>query len=190
MQSGGWTIEWQGKLGQITPGTTILQAIQDTASPNTVITYDPQGRSNIKADVGIVVIGEQPYAEGKGDSSDLALSTQDRALVDNMRSRVTKLVIVLLSGRPLIIGAELNQSDAFVAAWLPGTEGEGVADMLFGMRPFTAKLSFTWPRTISQIPFDFNHLATTGCSAPLFPLGYGLDTTSKTIVRDTCIQSF
>ncbi|MHB8627567.1 MAG: glycoside hydrolase family 3 protein [Aggregatilineales bacterium] len=189
MQSGGWTIEWQGKLGAITPGTTILQGIQAAVAPNTVITYDPGARSQIKADVGIVVIGEQPYAEGKGDSFDLALSPQDKTLVDNVRSRVTKLVVILLSGRPMVIGPELNKSDAFVAAWLPGTEGEGVADVLFGIRPFTGKLSFTWPRTISQIPFDFKNLPTSGCAAPLFPFGYGLDTTSKGVVSDQCLPS-
>ena len=189
MQAGGWTIEWQGKLGRITPGTTILHGILDTVSANTVLTYDQNGKSSIRADVGIVVIGEQPYAEGKGDSFDLALSPQDVKLVDNVRRRVTKLIVVMLSGRPLIIGTPLSESDAFVAAWLPGTEGEGVADVLFGVRPFTGKLSFTWPRTVSQLPFDFRHLPTSGCESPLFPFGYGLDTTSKVLVSDQCVQS-
>jgi beta-glucosidase len=85
------------------------------------------------------------------------------------------VVVILLSGRPLIITDALNRADAFVAAWLPGTEGEGVADVLFGDVPFTGRLSYTWPRSIDQIPFDFANLPTEGCDAPLFPYGYGLD---------------
>jgi beta-glucosidase len=93
-----------------------------------------------------------------------------------MRERVDKLVIILVSGRPMIIGDALDQADAFVAAWLPGTEGAGVADNLFGDQPFTGKLPYTWPRSIDQLPFDFSKLATEGDAAPLFPFGYGLTT--------------
>jgi len=189
MQSGGWTIDWQGKLGNITPGTTILQAIQGAVGPATVVTYDPRGRSKITADVGIVVIGEDPYAEGRGDSADLAISPLDATLIENVRARVPKLIVILLSGRPMIIGKQLNQSDAFIAAWLPGTEGQGVADVIFGDRQFTGKLPFTWPRAVTQLPFDFKKLsAATGCDAPLFPFGYGLNGASETTVRDECLQ--
>ncbi len=190
-QTGGWTIDWQGKLGNTTPGTSILKAIQNTVSKKTTVTYDAQGQFDGMADVGIAVVGERPYAEGKGDQADLSLSKNDAALVASVRQHSKKLIIILLSGRPMIVGSELNQSDAFIAAFLPGTEGQGLADVLFGDQPFTGKLSFTWPRTMSQIPFDFKHLATlTGCDAPLFAFGYGLDTSSKTVltVKDTCLK--
>ena len=186
IQSGGWTIEWQGKPGNITPGTTILQAVKAAASAQTTVTYDATSSATDKADVGIVVVGETPYAEGVGDKADLALTADDNALVTRMRQRVGKLIVILISGRPMLISPALNQSDAFVAAWLPGTEGEGVADVLFGDSPFTGKLSFTWPRAMKQLPFDFKNLPTQGCQAPLFPFAYGLDTSSKTTVSDSC----
>ena len=190
IQSGGWTIEWQGKTGASTLGTTILKGIQNTVSSKTTVTYSAAGKFDGVADVGIVVVGEYPYAEGKGDRSDLSLTSGDAALVNNMRQHSKKLVVLLVSGRPMIIGPQLDQSDAFIAAWLPGTEGQGVADVLFGDKPFTGKLSFTWPRSMDQIPFDFTTLSSkTGCAAPLFPFGYGLDTTSKTTVKDECTQA-
>ncbi len=189
MMSGGWTIEWQGKMGNITPGTSILKGIQDAVSNKTKVTYSASGQFTDKADIGIVVVGERPYAEGRGDKSNLGLSSSDAALVKEMRQRVDKLVVVLLSGRPMIIGPQLNESDAFVAAWLPGTEGQGVADVLFGDKPFTGKLSFTWPRTMKQLPFDFKALPTSGCDVPLFPFGYGLDTSSNVAVSDQCVAA-
>lgn len=91
-----------------------------------------------------------------------------------MREQSEKLVLIVLSGRPVVITDLLLQSDAVVAAWLPGTEGQGVADVLFGNVPFTGRLSYTWLRTIDQIPFDFTSLPDDGCDAPLFPYGYGL----------------
>ncbi len=187
IQSGGWTITWQGAVGNITPGTTILQGIQATVSSKTKVTFDETSQATDKADVGIVVVGETPYAEGMGDKTDLALSASDFALVSRMRQRVSKLIVLLISGRPMIIGPALNQSDAFVAAWLPGTEGEGVADVLFGDKPFTGKLAYTWPRSMNQLPFDFTTIGQfQGCLAPLFPFGYGLSTADKQTVTDTC----
>ncbi len=182
LQSGGWTIEWQGKLGNITPGTTILQGIQQAVSAGTKVQYDANGNfsDSSPADVGIVVVGEQPYAEYKGDSATLSLSASDTALIQQVRGQTKKLVVILLSGRPLIISDVLNTADAFVAAWLPGTEGEGVADVLFGDQPFKGKLPYTWPRTINQLPFNFATLPTSGCDAPLFPYGYGLDAQTMT----------
>ena len=186
IQSGGWTIEWQGKSGNSTPGTTILQAIQATVSGSTKVTYSAGGQFDGMADVGIAVVGEKPYAEGVGDRADLSLSSVDMRLITAMRAHVKTLVIVLLSGRPMIIGPQLNQSDAFVAAWLPGTEGQGVADVLFGDKPFSGKLSFTWPRSMAQVPLSAIKAGATGCDAPLFPFGYGLDTSAAAVVRDTC----
>ncbi len=174
-QSGGWTIEWQGKLGDITPGTTILEGIE--AASGAVVAYDAAGRfeADEQADIGIAVVGEQPYAEWLGDSATLSLSATDMAVIERLRGVSKRLVVVLISGRPLIIDDALAQADAFVAAWLPGTEGAGVADGLFGAQPFVGKLPYTWPRSVDQIPFNFAALATEGCDAPLFPFGYGLD---------------
>ncbi len=188
IQAGGWTIEWQGKEGNITPGTTILKAIQDTVSPTTTVTYNTSGQFDGMADVGIALIGERPYAEGKGDKASLTITPVEAKIVESIRQHSKKLIIVLLSGRPMIISPQLNQSDAFVAAWLPGTEGGGVADVLFGDKPFTGKLSFTWPRTMDQLPFNFAKLATSGCDAPLFSFGYGLDSSSETMVEDECLK--
>jgi beta-glucosidase len=126
------------------------------------------------ADVGIVVVGERPYAEGPGDNNGLRLSNGDINNLERMRAQADKVVVIILSGRPLIITDELPLADAWVAAWLPGSEGQGVADILFGDTDFTGKLSYSWPRSIEQLPFDFATLPSDGCDAPLFPYGYGL----------------
>jgi beta-glucosidase len=179
VQSGGWTMTWQGTAGGITPGTTILQGIEAAVSLDTSVHFDRFGRfedvtddagSPVIADVGIVIVGEDPYAEGVGDATDLHLPEPQRNLIDRMRQQSQTLIIILVSGRPMIITDQLESADAFVAAWLPGTEGAGVADVLFGDKPFTGKLSFTWPRSMDQIP-----LANVG-DDPLFPFGYGLTT--------------
>jgi len=170
-QCGGWTISWQGKSGaNTTGGTTILKAIRETVSPHTKITYSKDGADAAGADLGIVVIGETPYAEWMGDRQSLELSEEDVAVVEKMKEPGLPLVIVLLSGRPLIIDKVIDKADAFVAAWLPGTEGRGVTDVLFGDYRFVGKLSFSWPRSMDQIPInvgDKNY-------DPLFKYGYGL----------------
>ncbi len=176
MQCGGWTIEWQGKLGNIEPGTTILKGIQDIVSSKAVVDYERNGKFAGKptADIGIAVVGETPYAEGVGDKADLSLDPIDIQTLGNLKAVSKKLVVVLLSGRPLVVTDQITNWDALVAAWLPGTEGEGVADVLFGDFPFTGKLPYTWPRTNNQLPFNFKILPQEGCNAPLFPFGYGL----------------
>lgn len=165
IQSGGWTIEWQGKEGDITPGTTILQAIEQTVSAETTVLFDEYGRfDDIPASQPVVcigVVGERPYAEGLGDSPDLKLPVNDLRALNRMAETCDSLIVILLSGRPLIITDQLADWDALVAAWLPGTEGQGVADVLFGKRPFTGKLSYTWPRNL-----EFE---------PLFEFGFGLE---------------
>jgi len=174
LQCGGWTIEWQGEPGDITPGTTLLSGIENAVSENTTVRYDARGEfdeDDIVADVGIVFLSEAPYAEGEGDREDLRLSDADTVLVARVRPCCRRLVVILLSGRPLIVTEHLPQWDAFVAAWLPGTEGQGVADVLFGDDPFTGKLPYTWPRSMDQIPLSA--LKESG-EEPLFPLGYGL----------------
>jgi beta-glucosidase len=171
MQCGGWTIEWQGQMGDITPGTTILEAIRATVSANTTVDYDRFGHFEGTADVCLAVVGEEPYAEGQGDSEDLTLSVADKRVLKRLPEQCDKLVVFLLSGRPMIVTDDLDDWDAFVAAWLPGTEGQGVADVLFGDVPFSGRLPYTWPRSIDQLPL--RALEESG-EEPLFPFGYGL----------------
>ena len=134
------------------------------------MTFAVDGKGAAGADVGVVVIGEKPYAETDGDRSDLRLAPEDVAAVENMKAAGIPVVVILLSGRPLILGKVIDKADAFVAAWLPGTEGDGVADVLFGAYKPTGKLSFSWPRSMAQVAVhrgDPNY-------NPLFPYGYGL----------------
>ena len=180
IQSGGWTIEWQGVAANLTEGTTIRRALQNGFGDATTVRYSRTGRFDddngnpASADIGIVVVGEQPYAEWFGDTASLNLTSRDRTLIENMRERVDTLIVLLVSGRPMVIDEALNLSDAFVAVWLPGTEGDGVSDVLFGVRDFVGRLPFTWLRNNEQLPFDFDNLPMEGCDAPLFPFGYGL----------------
>jgi beta-glucosidase len=180
VQSGGWTIEWQGSNASLTPGTTILEGLQAGFGDATTLLHSPRGRFTAaggqpqRADVGIAVVGEPPYAEWFGDTATLRLGAQDSGLIARLRDQVDVLVVVLLSGRPLVMDAELNLADAVVAAWLPGSEGDGVTDVLFGGTDFVGTLPYTWPRRVEQLPFDFDDLREDGCDAPLFPRGYGL----------------
>ena len=169
-QCGGWTISWQGNSGAITIGTTILEGIRERAGPGIAVTYSEDGSGASGADMGIVVIGETPYAEGVGDRNDLSLSVEDVAAVNTVADSGIPTVIILISGRPLIINDVLGRCDAFIAAWLPGTEGVGVADVLFGDYNPTGSLSHTWPRSMDQIPIN------TGDAdyEPLFSYGFGL----------------
>ncbi len=180
IQSGGWTITWQGQPGAITTGTTILQGIQAAVGTQAEVRYDAQARFNDitgTAPVGILVIGEKPYSEGEGDRADLSLDPADRRLIEALRAKVDRLVVILISGRPLILSNELPQMDALVAAWQPGTEGQGIADVLFGETPFSGTLPYTWPRSSAQLPLDAAWADATGCAGPLFPYGFGLKTT-------------
>jgi beta-glucosidase len=171
MQCGGWTIDWQGSMTNVVPGgTTILQAIKNTVSTGTQVTFSADGTGAEGADVGIVVIGERPYAEFMGDTATLALDEAQHQAVANMKKAGIPLAVVLLTGRPVILGDILDQSDALAAAWLPGSEGQGVADVLFGDYNPKAKLSFTWPRSVSQLPL---HVGDEPYD-PLFKFGYGL----------------
>ncbi|MFN7999204.1 MAG: glycoside hydrolase family 3 C-terminal domain-containing protein, partial [Bryobacteraceae bacterium] len=170
-QCGGWTITWQGKSGEVTPGgTTILQAIRGAVSKDAKVTFSADGSGAKGANVGVVVIGETPYAEMNGDRTDLNLAPEDATAVANMKSAGIPVVVVLVSGRPMVLGEVANQADALVAAWLPGTEGTGVADVLFGDFKPIGKLTFSWPRNTSQIGV---HRGDPSYS-PLYPYGYGL----------------
>ena len=171
-QCGGWTIDWQGRLGRVTPGgTTLLTALRQAAGPATTITTSADTTDATGADVAIVVVGESPYAEGHGDRSSLELSTEDTAAVAAAHATGVPVLVIVLSGRPLILGAVADQAAAILAAWLPGTEGGGVIDVLYGVVPPTGKLSFTWPRTMEQLPLG--HKAARP-ENPLYELGHGL----------------
>jgi beta-glucosidase len=169
IQCGGWTIGWQGRAGKVTRGgTTLLTAIRHTVSPGTKVAFSPDGSKTADADAIIAVIGELPYAETEGDRANLDLAPKDIALVEKAKAARVPVVTILLSGRPLILGPALDDSDAFVAAWLPGTEGEGVADVLFGDCKPTGKLPRAWPRNNDQLSADQMK------GEPLFPCGFGL----------------
>jgi beta-glucosidase len=172
IQCGGWTITWQGKTGPVTHGgTTILAAVQQTAAPDTKVTFSPDSSDLQGAEAILVVVGEQPYAEMKGDKADLQLTPEDMALVQKARKAGAPVVTVLISGRPLVLGPALESTDALVAAWLPGTEGLGVADVLFGKRKPKGKLPRTWPRDNNQLSLTGNQ---PNSETPLFPCGFGL----------------
>jgi beta-glucosidase len=184
LQSGGWTLEWQGKVGNDNEGTTIFSGIKAAVSSNTRVEFNRDADfsefknsddSPLIADVGIVVIAEKPYAEGIGDQADISLNERETKLIVDMGKQTKAVLVILISGRPRVITEQLPLADAWVAAWLPGTEGGGIADVLFGDYPFTGKLSFSWPRSNEQLPININNTAgKTGCDTPLFQFGYGL----------------
>ena len=153
MQSGGWTISWQGDMGQTTDGTTILDAIKSAVSPGTVVEYTPDGTA-YTGDLAVVVVGEKPYAEMQGDRKDLKLDKEDLDVIKRFKENNIPVVVVLLSGRPMIITDEIEKWDGLIAAWLPGTEGSGVADVLFGDYNPSGKLSFSWPKNMNQFPIN------------------------------------
>jgi beta-glucosidase len=170
MQCGGWTLSWQGQMGPVPGGTSILDAVKKAVSPGTKVTYSKDGTGAEGATLGIVVVGEIPYSEGPGDRTDLALPQEDKDAIANLKKANIPVVVVLLSGRPMILGDALTQSDAFVAAWLPGTEGAGITDVLFGDYKPTGKLTFPWQRTMEQLPLHYDDKK----ADPLFAYGYGL----------------
>jgi beta-glucosidase len=192
-QAGGWTLTWQGGSANPNPipGTTILQGIRQAASRGSVTFSEDASAPIDRKQLGVVVVGETPYAEGFGDVGgpqwawdpgdngiprpvkDMQISAADRAAIDKVCAATVKCVVVIVSGRPLIVDPQqLGRIDALVEAWLPGSEGAGVADTLFGDRPFTGKLPVTWPRTLDQEPINVGDAH----YDPLYPFGYGLRT--------------
>ncbi|MCZ7413926.1 MULTISPECIES: glycoside hydrolase family 3 N-terminal domain-containing protein [unclassified Streptomyces] len=174
-QTGGWTITWQGSSGDITEGTTIREALR-AAAPGARMTYSEDASAPTDGhDVGVVVVGETPYAEGRGDvgngGHDLLLPAADRKAVDAVCGAM-RCVVLVVSGRPQIVTGQLDAMDALVASWLPGTEGAGVADVLYGKRPFTGRLPVSWPRSAEQVPVNVGDTD----YDPLFPYGWGLTT--------------
>ncbi|KAK9029339.1 hypothetical protein V6N11_026458 [Hibiscus sabdariffa] len=175
-QCGGWTITWQGLGGNdLTTGTTILEAVKNTVDPSTQVVYSQNPDAGFVKSGGfshaIVVVGEPSYAETQGDSLNLTIPQPGPDTIYNVCGAV-KCVVVVISGRPVVIQPYLSSIDALVAAWLPGTEGQGVADVLFGDYGFTGKLARTWFKTVDQLPMNVGdpHYD------PLFPFGFGLTT--------------
>lgn len=166
LQCGGWTVGWQGGTGRTTAGTTLLDGLRATAPLD--IAYDPMGwfPESGHSDVGIVCIAEPPYAEGPGDCAEPTASNEDRAVFTRMRERSKVLILVVYSGRPLVIPDLIARADAVVAAWLPGTEGGALGELLAGVHPFAARTSQPWPSS-------FDALAEPGVST-LFAQGHGL----------------
>jgi len=169
-QCGGWTISWQGYGGDITIGTTILEAMRE-AAPSAVITYSREGvLSDTTDDVAVVAIGERPYAEMYGDRNDLSLPVSTINLIRNIKNAGLPVIVILISGRPLIIESIIPYSDAIIAAWLPGTEGRGITDVLFGDYNPSGLLSHSWPAKMEDIPINFGD----NVYEPLFEYGYGI----------------
>ena len=178
-QCGGWTKKWQGAhtdlyghpARPVDGATSILDGIRNLIGYDNVIDAGVSGFIG-DADVAIVVVGETPYAEGQGDraAAELVLTSEQRALIRRYHDAGTQVITVLISGRPLLVGDQIDQSSAFVAAWLPGSEGQGVAEVLFGDYDFRGKLGFSWPRSADQIPINVGdpHYD------PLYKYGYGM----------------
>ncbi len=167
-QSGGWTLSWQGGSGNVPGATSILQGVREAAGGSVTYSADGSGLDG-SFSAAIVVIGERPYAEFEGDRAGGArLDDADLALLAKVRASSVPTIVIVVSGRPLEIGAQLAGWDALVAAWLPGSEGAGVADVLFGKVKPTGKLPMTWPA-------DGGQPANEGDGKPaLFPFGFGL----------------
>lgn len=191
MQSGGWTIDWQGDhntAADFPGGTSIYagtRALVAQAGGQAVLSRD--GSYSAKPDAAIVVFGETPYAEFQGDRENLdfsALDPQPLALLRRLHAAGIPVISVFLSGRPLWVNPEINASDAFVAAWLPGSEGGGVADLLFNVPSgfptpeFRGRLAFSWPATAMPVRFG-SHGSVSGAQ---FPRGYGLSLAASTAV--------
>ncbi|XP_040377823.1 beta-glucosidase BoGH3B-like isoform X1 [Oryza brachyantha] len=178
-QCGGWTIEWQGDTGRITVGTTILDAVRAAVDPSTTVVFAENPDAAFVKSGGfsyaVVVVGEHPYTETKGDSLNLTIPDPGPSTVTTVCGAVP-CATVLISGRPVVVQPFLDSTDAFVAAWLPGTEGQGVADVLFGDYGFTGKLPRTWFKSVDQLPMNYGDAH----YDPLFPLGFGLTTQPRT----------
>jgi beta-glucosidase len=189
-QAGGWTLTWQGGSTNVIPGQTVLDGIEQAAKGDVVYSEKATDRIPRKA-VGVVVVGETPYAEGFGDvggpqwaydpgdngqprqKQTMEISDADKQAIRTVCARTTSCTVLVVSGRPLIVPPGLlNQIDALVASWLPGSEGGGVADVLYGRSPFIGKLPVTWPRTVAQEPINVGDAS----YDPLYRYGFGLST--------------
>jgi beta-glucosidase len=168
LQSGGWSIHWQGQTESYRGATTILNGIK--AMSDKVIHEPSQCDERSRGQTVVAVVGEQPYAEHLGDTDELWLPTAQKELLETCRLLANKLIVILISGRPLEVNREIELSDAFIAAWLPGSEGAGIADLLFakdGFKP-VGKLPHPWPKDLADLPLEI------GDERALFPYGFGL----------------
>ncbi|WP_430967441.1 glycoside hydrolase family 3 protein [Spongiimicrobium sp. 2-473A-2-J] len=180
LQSGGWTINWQGTLENYAGATSILEGIEKLAQGEVVYdrhaTATPDG-----ADVAIIVVGEVPYAEFFGDigheSNELTLTlTQEHQnYISTYAAKGIPTVVLLISGRPLVVTEQIEQSKAFVAAWLPGSEGDGIAEVLFGDYDFKGKLPHSWPKSLADVRGTYGPNFWDNTIRPLFRFGYGLN---------------
>ena len=169
-QCGGWTITWQGSTGNGVPGATSVRQAFEAAIGASQVKYSADGSITSGASVGVAVIGETPYAEGKGDSTDLTVAAADVNVVKAMKQAGLKTVVVLIAGRPMILDPLMTYADAIVVAWLPGSEGAGITDILFGDAKPSGKLPQSWPRSMAQIPINYGDAS----YDPLYPYGFGL----------------
>ena len=179
LQSGGWTIAWQGTTENYKGATTILKGIQQKATGTVVFDKEATG-NHFDADVAIVVVGETPYAEFFGDIGDgtgkyqLTLSKKHQNYISRYVDKGVPVITVLISGRPLVTTHQITQSNAFVAAWLPGSEGDGIAEVLFGEENFTGKLPHSWPKSIDDFNGKYGPNFWDKTIQPLYPFGFGL----------------
>jgi beta-glucosidase len=179
LQSGGWTVNWQGMTENYAGATTILEGLRKFSSQD--VLYDADGSADYDSvDVAVIVLGETPYAEFMGDIGgvmnkyQLTLTPEHQMLVDKYTAKGIKTVVVLISGRPLVVTKQLEQVDAFVAAWFPGSEGEGIAEVLFGDYDFKGKLPHSWPKSEEDYQGKYGPNFWDRTIEPLFPLGFGL----------------
>ena len=198
-QSGGWTISWQGtgNTNKDFPGATSIYAgLEQAVSSEGQLHLNVEGKwdehsfaNKARPDVAVVVYGEEPYAEWHGDIANIEYqygTKTDLALLKSLKAQGIPVVSVFISGRPLWTNKELNASDAFVAAWLPGTEGNGIADVLIRKaneevnHDFQGKLSFSWPKNVSQAVLNIGEEN----YYPLFRYGYGLTYSSNQTVSN------
>jgi len=190
LQSGGWTINWQGTRENYKGATTILEGVKNMVNGSVVYDKDATAK-HVDADVAIVVVGETPYAEFFGDIDDgegayqLTLSETHQNYIDAYANGTTKLIVVLISGRPLVVSDQIEQSDAFIAGWLPGSEGDGVAEVLFGESNFKGKLPHSWPKSVEDFNGKYGPNFWDDSITPLFPFGYGLSYETKRLEKNS-----
>ncbi|NNC33819.1 MAG: glycoside hydrolase family 3 C-terminal domain-containing protein, partial [Croceitalea sp.] len=179
LQSGGWTINWQGTEENYAGATNIPEGIKKIAKGEVI--YDENASGNhTDADVAIIVVGETPYAEffgdigGEVDAYQLTLTAEHKNYIDTYVNMGVKVVVLLISGRPLVVTSELEKADAFIAAWLPGSEGDGIAEVLFGEYNFTGKLPHSWPKSVEDYHGKYGPNFFVDAIKPLFSYNYGL----------------
>jgi beta-glucosidase len=179
-QAGGWTVGWQGADDKPFVGETVLDGLARIGGD--AVRYVATGAADPSAakppEVGVLVISEPAYAEGKGDSETLEPSKEDLAALDALVARKLRVVVVILSGRPLIIEPHLAKAQAWLAAFLPGSEAHALSHIVYGKYAPTGKLSHSWPRRITDLPLNVGDQP----YDPLFPYGHGLTFAQKNVV--------